>query len=763
MDNPWGDSSNDSDDVGLTLPASAFSAVPSSTVSSSSFTAGSNGWTDEPGWGSSTFEDTDVAALPSFDTSATTTTTSNRLSDSVDERLGGVDEPASLATSFNELSQEPSSVSRDDADRGWNVDGSPDLPRPSLPSFSPSIDSGARDEFSTPALATSTDDTASEADSAGGWAPVGSPVLPPVSSLALNDDLDANEAGAATSTTRIDAWQPEEEWSPPDVPEPLPSFGDAFDKARRRPSVASSEDGWGGGVAHARSQSWNGGHEESVQEEEGGGTYAQAFDSAAFDDGRRTPIAHAFDEQQSQEVDGDARESGQDQHEAPAIEPEAAQPTAKAAAARTWWRRGGSNATDANATAAKQEAAATQAASRTEPAPHSASADEQGSAAGPSAFGRLIGRFKRQSAASENASGQRSARNSSEEQHAASAAASLPAEWEPKDLDALEAVSKRAEPVFAAPAQSTRSKAQSYNDDDDDGEVELYDTRKSARRHDSAPKQVPAYEPEDDFGGLIGSFSQAPARTSLASKPRTSTLLDPFDPFADDSVDQLPAPSTARRQTRAPAAFSAPSVPVPTGRVGSFPSSFAAPQARGVSNVVAAPAAVDHEDSFDAFFDSVANSTQRSRTPTATAAGAAVRPTVSIPRYQQQPPASPLRTNANKSPLHALPRMSPPPKSSSPIAPLAPPPPPSQPVTRVSPVPRFDTASPPTAAPDNSMKTTTLRPELLAAMSKPLVASRSVSVAAGSVPAKSTPPAQQVATAASSGGLSKDDFDFFES
>ncbi|KAK4055335.1 hypothetical protein OIV83_000618 [Microbotryomycetes sp. JL201] len=767
MDNPWGSSADD-EDVGFALPplsSSSAAGVPSLTTATDAFSSGGNGWTDDPGWGTA-HDDTGVAMLSSRGPSAAMTTSDSHTGD------GGLGTGESYTSPSPFMARQDSFGASTGANRGWTADDSPELPRPtSPPSFSPALDGTAHVEstaFESDHHAGAMTDAASESDSAGGWAPVGSPVLPPISSLSVNDDIDVDGAGAALASTRIDAWQPEQEWSPPEVPEPLPTFGDAFDKARRRPSVASSEDGWGAGTAHAMSQSWTE-NPDTVREEERF-TQEEEEDASELEQGRHTPMTAEYEQRQSREEVAE-RQDDRVQQQKQNAESETDKPAAKPA--RTWWRRGGSNVTEVAATAATQETASS--APKLEPIA-TATSSEQAATAAPSAFGRLIGRFKRQSAASDTASGQGSARNSIEEQQAPSN--SVAAEWKPKDLDALEAVSKRSEPVFAVPSM-TRPTVRNIHDTNDDDDVELYDTRKSARRQNSAPKQIPTYEPEDDFGGLIGAFSQAPTRAPVSSRTKVTKSLDPFDPFADDDDDdnRVNSNPVVRQQVATPSrplgsGFTAASVPLPTGRVAAFPSSFAAPQARGVSTVVPAAGPVtDVDDSFDAFFDSVAASTQRTRTPVVappgpvSQAGMQSRPNASIPRFNA-PPASPVRPSASKSqsPLHALPRMSPPPKSSSPIAPLAPPPPPAQPVTRVSPVPRFDTTTPPSsngAQTKTGAKTmTALPPELLAAMSKPLVASRPPTLA---VSGTNQPPGPTPPSATGGSSLSKDDFDFFES
>ncbi|KAK4050513.1 hypothetical protein OIO90_005096 [Microbotryomycetes sp. JL221] len=776
MDNPWGYPDADEPSSSLVVPTSFSAPLPS--TSTSTLAVGGNGWSDEPGWGVASDNDSMTFSRSSLTGSPIGVA---RNEDGDDFRLPTLD-TGSIATAVR------SDTISGDHDHGWtSPDDTPGLPRPISP---PRFDEPEEvnhhgiphesplDDEHTSATAVS-DDAVSEAESNGGWAPVGSPILPPIASLKV-DEQDPTRSSKGASEA---SWRPDEqEWQPPDVPEPLPSFGDAFDKARRRPSVASggSEDGWGGNKYAPYQGTTMGEEEEEATPEE------RAMD----EDGRQTPRAEAFDsyyanEDEARSADAapeDQKETERQNDFQPIPEGKSEPNKSDARPIRSWWRRGGSNVAQ-NSTQPSSVKAEPQSPASVEQAQNTASPPQADQTGAPSTFGRLLGRFKRQAASSDGGSADgSSAKNIADE------ASVVPLEWEPKDLDALGVATASGSHASRMDQARSSAHARSHaNDDNDDGEVELFDTRRptAQRRRSLRINPVPAFEPEDDFGGLIGAFSQAPPKASTVPKRKMSSTktLDPFDPFADID-DDGPQPGSmantlpsrnpvraARHATDTRRPLTPPDRVRPSGAtspaVASFPASFAAPQARAMSSVVATSG--DPDDSFDAFFNSVAASTQSHQAPLAS------KPASLGPAFNTRPvvstskgPASPLRlSSSNKSPLHALPRMSPPPKSTSPITPLAPPPPPAQPVNRISPIPRIDSPTgksmaASSSASNGSKPATTLPPELLAAMSRPLVASKPSLTAASTLPASrnaQTPQPQQSQQQA----LSKDDFAFFES
>lgn len=97
-------------------------------------------------------------------------------------------------------------------------------------------ETSARLPGSTPPLSPRRGSAADSEKSEGGWAVYGSPELPPIASLQIDP---STSSGAGEDT----GWAGDAEWQPPEIPEPLPSFGDAFGGKPRRPSTNSGE-GW---------------------------------------------------------------------------------------------------------------------------------------------------------------------------------------------------------------------------------------------------------------------------------------------------------------------------------------------------------------------------------------------------------------------------------------------------------------------------------------------------------------------------------------
>lgn len=295
----------------------------------------------------------------------------------------------------------------------------------------------------------------------------------------------------------------------------------------------------------------------------------------------------------------------------------------------------------------------------------------------------------------------------------------LPPEWQPRNLDEARRPKQREEYVV--------------EDDLDD----FFGGSAPADPNAGRQAQPQARPYDDGFGGLMGSFSAAPAarKVPVAVKPRVATLLDPFDPFADE--DQIGSPalapvaapfrtlsgSTIPRMTSPPIQVTSrpitPLAPPPasaSGPVHALPSqvaSFARPPPSLASPTVAplaqpAPAT----DAFDDFFAS-ATKTAAPRTGGATvpdlaapsAAARAPAPALAaplVPRPFITPPISPPRRSpmgpatvtsvpvphrraplgAVRAPLEAPAAQipAPPPPSASPVGFVPPPPRPSQPL-----------------------------------------------------------------------------------
>ncbi|GAA5859743.1 hypothetical protein JCM1840_006434 [Sporobolomyces johnsonii] len=273
----------------------------------------------------------------------------------------------------------------------------------------------------------------------------------------------------------------------------------------------------------------------------------------------------------------------------------------------------------------------------------------------------------------------------------------------------------------------------------------------------AARTRVATAPPEDDFGGLLGAFAQAPAKPVV--KPQTAKAYDPFDPLSDDSGSTSAAPALAPSRASIPPVLPPPLPPnrsslshspqlsLPSD-VASFPA-LAAPQARPASSLATSSSSAD--DSFDAFFDSVAASTGNKPSSV---------PIPSPPLPSNRRPASiilpKLATSQRSSVASPIPRMatiSPPTRTSTvspassgaatPILPLAPPPPPSQPLAAGR--GGFNIAPPPQAT---QRVSTPLQP----------LSAVPLAPAPAAAPVKPTAPSR-----AASGPLSMDDLSFFES
>lgn len=397
----------------------------------------------------------------------------------------------------------------------------------------------------------------------------------------------------------------------------------------------------------------------------------------------------------------------------------------------SWWgSRGGGEAANATTTTTKKK---DDLSILDEPA-RSASPDPA-----PSAIGRFFGRLKRPTSATNSQDGSTSPRTSGD-------FGDDPA-WAPKDLDA---VHNNNNSKFA----QAKYEGNQINDDLSDFFGDSSATRPTTR--------IASAPPEDDFGGLLSNFSQAPKKPIGSSNSKKSRVYDPFDPFADDEEEESVAapsfvptsttttsPGPTRRVISPPLIPSRPLTPQspqrsnnnPPPSITSFPSPLAAPQARAPSHITH-QGQVDPNDSFDDFFDSFATKPPPPPpTSTTTTIGArpfSVPPPSILPRTSTQPPP---RLSTLSPPIRSS-TISPPGSSSSsasPLSALAPPPPPSQPLNQRG----FGIAPPPpSASPVGGGRVGT--PVTSQAPTIPIVP-----------PSKPKPN--------TTGSLSKDDFAFFES
>lgn len=254
---PWASADDDSP-LPLPLPRPP-SPLPSFGAASSPI-AGGGGWGDDGGWG---------AAVDDYSTTTSSAfgTSSNAVG--FEETTEDLDEPVQPAIASPVGSY----------GGGWGTTTSPPRPSLDLPPRSPPLDPSSSAATSNPrapsppgfapssppasppasaGTAAAAEDTSAESEEgAGGWGGHGSPDLPPIATLKLAE---------SPTETRSKGWGGEDEWQPPEIPAPLPSFGDAFGGVKE--DQDQEEGGWGGGGQAAPSWSLPG-QEEGVQDEEG--------------------------------------------------------------------------------------------------------------------------------------------------------------------------------------------------------------------------------------------------------------------------------------------------------------------------------------------------------------------------------------------------------------------------------------------------------------------------------------------------------------
>ncbi|GAA6004296.1 hypothetical protein JCM10207_000656 [Rhodosporidiobolus poonsookiae] len=781
MDNPWG-APEDFDGFSSVPPRIPSPpprlSPPAASIGSSSFATPS--WGDDGGgWGSA-----------------------------VDDYVPGAF--GSAAASGVEVTEEDVEVEQPETyvsgSGGWGAE-SPELPRLSAgdetptPTSAPTFSSSPplappaspptfpSDSAAAPSSPPRAQDKPEEEDDGRGWGGSALDDLPPIASLRLSSSSPPSSPPLDPASSSVPNWEP------PELADALPSFGDTFARAKgRRESedlrevVAAAErgeDAWGSskGWEERMRREREEREEREQREREAAAAAKEAEDAAAadstavtssrfrfFKDGVKQTAAKSAETLNRAHATGEAALRSAGLGGAPTMRegqgmtsiegvaepaPEKAPAPEPAPAKSSWWSRGGGQKAPEPAPAPAPAPPAE------EDDPRSLGVEEvkqgeSGRTASPEpqqqgAVGRFLSRFKRGGA---NADGEHhdQQREQEQEQHDSGAAARASiddgADFNADDFDAL------ANGGVGRGAQAKQDDA-----DLDDALGGFFGDRRA---------QVPTAPPEDDFGGLLGALSSAPAKPAV----KRSGALDPFDPLSDAfgaapvSTSRpvalgrplAPPPQSSTSRPSAPASLGRP----PVGAVRSFPS-LAPPQPPASST---SPL----DDSFDDFFDSVAASTK----PTPS-------PVVHSPKPRAQPSsllassASVRSTSSRQSSLVSPPpriaTMSPPVRAgtaspassagggraSTPILPLAPPPPPSQPLAS-------------SRGGSGGLISLDAPPALGSAVqrtSTPLSAFAAPSPALSPVPARPSSQQQQQQQKppprSTSGPLSLDDLSFFES
>ncbi|GAA5958504.1 hypothetical protein JCM3765_007899 [Sporobolomyces pararoseus] len=354
-------------------------------------------------------------------------------------------------------------------------------------------------------------------------------------------------------------------------------------------------------------------------------------------------------------------------------------------------------------------------------------------------IGRLFGRFKKTQTNSATSDGGGSTRTSAEQTRNPSLTETKQPQndtWKDQDFDAL------GSGKFGIQNQLQPHQLEIEEEDEVSGGVGRFfgdRTGSGGRGSVKSRARIPTAPPEDDFGGLLGTFSTAPV-VSQVSKPKTSKPFDPFDPLSE------PSPQIQKMTVNPPTALKRPV------------SSFTIPSPTTTST--SQPSTSSGDDSFDAFFDSVTSSISKpplSSIPTPPLTSSQRPPSLLIPR-----PTSSASTSAKRTPLASpIPRMSttsPPLRSpgstssvssraTTPILPLAPPPPPSQPLAQRNNL--LGSLAPPPPSNQSIVRPNSISPP-------PSHSARSSS------PLQPTKGPAPTTVRGNSGPLSRDDLDFFE-
>ncbi|TNY19760.1 hypothetical protein DMC30DRAFT_399468 [Rhodotorula diobovata] len=695
--------------------------------------------------------------------------------------------------------------------RGFHSSPPPSPPALPLPSFpSDSLDDAtAHHESAEP-----------EDGDDGGWGGA-EPDLPPIGALRV-----AAPESPAADDSRDDGWGPAQEGLDAEEEEPpLPSLGDLFPSAAisRRQSVELAQKGEQGEDAWGSSQGWEERMrleaearekqriaeakaagvepEEERKQDDAAGSDPNAADNKPADGDKpaaKSGLASIFRFRKTAE--DTATRAVESAKETTATAARGAAALARSASSRpSSEQESGARASgDAERPAGKSWLSRV-AAGKENPGKVTAEDDdpnslgveevqqgESGRATSPepqqgSVFGRLFGRKKASATESAQRSTPTSARNSGEQQAAS--------DLRVQDLDAL------GDPGLVARLQAqAQLKKSKYDYDDDEEDSQPPPPSSFFGSRSVSTSRVPDAPSEDDFGGLLGAFSVAPASASATVKA-SSKAFDPFDPLSDSfGAAPPPQPSVSSRPVAAPAFPRPPPPPVASSSRPDL-SAPAASRPHPASQVAsfgspprAAPAALTARasspmDDFDAFFDSVAASTGNQP---------AVKPAsivAPVPRaLQPGPPAASAPVSRNAASGGTRPRVvSPPPRltvsppvrmatasplsassgRSTPIMPLAPPPPPSQPLAAT----RLVGLDAPPAGPASASVLASAAQQRVpspAAITAPLAPKPALSPALaastkGRTPSPQPPPPQVQRAPSSSGPLSLDDLSFFES
>ncbi|GAA5891048.1 hypothetical protein JCM6882_006400 [Rhodosporidiobolus microsporus] len=754
--NPWG--AGDDDSFASSLPRPPSPKLDLAPASSTSFAAPSWGGDDSGGWGSAVDD-----YVPASLSGAAASSGAREAADVAVEEAAGLPPVSTLDSSSG--------------GGGWGA-GSPELPKLSIAAEEPGSPSAGGFAPSPPlppvALAAPSspptlpsDAPASppapdaqpeeEEDDGRGWG--GAPVddLPPIASLRVRPPSPPSPA-----VDRGAGWvdPADAAWEPPEIPVPLPSFGDAFSKpsgGRRGSEEANAraaeqgEEAWGSARGWEERRQLELEQERQAEEEK----YRKSLPAALVDGLKKdardfanstwpTPQENfAEDDQDTPNVNGLVNRLSQPPDSAadssaptssisrfssilPSFKKGVADTAAKSAetlkgatsgrAGRIGGAREGStgmssiegvsapgagetkghagdeydvDAPDGARTQAQAKSSwwgkkTEQPAAEVEEDPRSLGVEEvqqgeSGRVATPEpqqqgAVGRFLSRFKRGNAPADEQQQQ-------QDQAAHGRTSSENAAFDAAGFDAL-----------ASGGIGRIAQAKQEDEKVDDALGGFFGDRLSSSR----PQQIASAPPEDDFGGLLGALSAAPVKP--VSKPVQSKAFDPFDPLSD-SFGAVAAPTrkpmVLGRPSAQPTSYpvSQPPPPVvapPSSSLASFPS--LAPPSHAVRS-----SSPTGDESFDAFFDSVAASTARPAMPSIPPSSASPPPVLSpLPRTRPTPsmlahPPAPSRSSLT-SPPPRIATISPPartstasPASSSgrastPILPLAPPPPPSQPL-----------------------------------------------------------------------------------
>ncbi|GAA5857030.1 hypothetical protein JCM8547_007924 [Rhodosporidiobolus lusitaniae] len=788
MDNPWGAPDDDALPAVLVRP-------PSPKVTPSF--GGGGGWgggdDDASGWG---------AAVNDYVPGAFGSSTSALSFNGVEVTSKDIPVEEAVGSSFSandgavgwgagspELPRLSGTARQADGDSGSGFAPSPPLPPVSFaPSSPPSLPLDASD--AAPSSSPPSDepepavDEPEEEDDGRGWGGAGPDDLdlPPIASLRIASSSSSNPAAPPDSSDRDAGWvdPAESGWEPPEIPLPLPSFGDAFEKKGResQDAAADGEEAWGSSRA-AEERERKRIEEEREREEERQRKELEEMEARMEEENRKleaeaaaarpslfasissklkrdaapTSARSSIEAARPASASGSAKGHAGDEFDLDA--------PAKAAPKSSWWAK-------KSAEPSSQPEQPKPPAEEEDPRSLGVEEVKQGESGRtespepqPGAVGRFLSRWKRPASApadGEQQQQQQSQPRSSGDRH----------EFKADDFDVL-ARGGIGKVTLGAGVQGKRDE-----DDEDDEPAGFFGSR---------PSRLAQAPPEDDFGGLLGALSSAPVKP--VSRPVQNKAFDPFDPLSDNfgavpaptvkpaSVGRSLAPPVPSASLHRPSTSDSTSRPFPTpamtpaAAVSSFPS-LAAPHQPASSS------ASPMDDSFDAFFDSVAASTGHVKPPVSVAPPPVLAPT---PRTRPaQPPLLNTASAASRSSLVSPPppriaNMSPPARSSTtspassigrastPILPLAPPPPPSQPLASS----RGSSSSGPIniAPPPPSSSAPPVQQRIASPFSAAPLAPVPATTTGGAL--KSGQPQQRELNKGMSGPLSLDDLSFFES